>query len=62
VAIAIDGREAWRRRLGGAAGDAEEPIAVDLDVAGGRRLTLTVDFVPGDPGCGVRLVAGAFEK
>jgi hypothetical protein len=62
VALAIDGREAWRRRLGGTAGDEREPVAVDLDVAGGRRLTLTIDFVPGDLGCGVRLTGGAFEK
>jgi hypothetical protein len=62
VALAIDGREAWRRRLGGTAGDEREPVAVDLDVAGARRLTLTIDFVPGDLGCGVRLTGGAFEK
>ncbi|MFM7138672.1 MAG: hypothetical protein ACKO1M_16645, partial [Planctomycetota bacterium] len=62
VTVAIDGREAWRRRLGGAADAAREPVAIDLDVAGGRRLTLTVDFVPGDLGCGVRVGAGAFEK
>ena len=62
VAIAIDGREAWRRRLGGAGSDEPEPVVLDLDVAGGRRLTLTVDFVTGDLGCGVRLVGGAFEK
>jgi hypothetical protein len=62
VAVAVDGREAWRRRLGGGAGDEQEPVAIDLEVAGGRRLTLTVDFVPGDMGCGVRLTAGAFEK
>lgn len=62
VAITVDGQEAWRRRLGGGAGDAREPVAIDLDVAGGRRLTLTADFVPGDMGCGVRLTGGAFEK
>jgi hypothetical protein len=60
--LAIDGREAWRRRLGGEAGDEREPVAIDLDVAGARRLTLTIDFVPGDLGCGVRLTGGAFEK
>jgi hypothetical protein len=62
VAITVDGQEAWRRRLGGGAGDEREPVAIDLDVAGGRRLTLTADFVPGDMGCGVRLTGGAFEK
>lgn len=62
VAVAVDGREAWRRRLGGGVNDDRKPVDLDLDVADGRRLTLTVDFVPGDPGCGVRLVGGAFEK
>jgi hypothetical protein len=62
VALLIDGREAWRRRLGGPAADAGEPVPVDLELAGGRRLTLRVEFVPGDIGCGVRLAEGAFEK
>jgi hypothetical protein len=62
VAITVDGRERWRRRLGGTGADEQEPVGFDLDVGGGRRVTLTVDFVAGDPGCGVRLVGGAFEK
>jgi hypothetical protein len=62
VVIAVDDRERWRRRLGGTAADGQEPVVADLDVAGGRRLTLTVDFVAGDLGCGVRFAAGAFEK
>lgn len=62
VALDVDGNEVFRRRLGGPAGDAAEPVAVDVEVAGGRRLTLTVAFVPGDIGCGVRLAGGAFEK
>jgi hypothetical protein len=62
VVIAIDGRDIWRRRLGDASDDAQEPVAVDLDVGGGRRLTLTVDFVAADMGCGVRVTGGAFEK
>lgn len=62
VVVAVDGREAWRRRLGGNSKDEREPVDLDLDVTDGRRLTLTVDFVAGDPGCGVRLVGGAFEK
>ncbi len=61
VSLALDGDEVFRRRLG-PAGDTEEPVAVDLDLADGRRLTLTIDFVAGDIGCGVRLVGGAFEK
>ena len=62
VVITVDGRERWRRRLGGTGADEQEPVGFDLDVGGGRRVTLTVDFVAGDPGCGVRLVGGAFEK
>jgi len=62
VVLAVDGREAWRRRLAGVAGSEPEPVAFDLDVAMGRRVTLTVDFVAGDPGCGIRLAGGAFEK
>jgi hypothetical protein len=62
LVLAIDGAEAWRRRLGGPAADGEEPVPFDLEVTGGRRLTLRVEFVPGDIGCGVRLAGGAFEK
>lgn len=62
VTIAVDDQHAWRRRLEASTGDEREPVAIDLDVAGGRRLTLTVEFVPGDVGCGVRLTGGAFEK
>ena len=59
--IAIDGRESFRRRLDAAAVE-DGPIAIDCDVTGGRRLTITVDFVAGDIGCGVRLAEAAFEK
>lgn len=62
VTLALDGAEVFRRRLGGPAGDAAEPIPVEIEVSGGRRLTLTVAFVPGDIGCGVRLAGGVFEK
>jgi hypothetical protein len=62
VSLAVDGRELVRRRLGGSAADEREPVPLDLDLQGGRRLTLTVDFVPGTIGCGLRLVEGAFEK
>lgn len=62
VALALDGGEVWRRRLGGPAADGDEPVAIDLELAGNRRLTLQVEFVPEDIGCGVRLVGGAFEK
>ena len=59
--VAIDGRESFRRRLDAAAVE-DGPIAIDCDVTGGRRLTITVDFVAGDIGCGVRLAEAAFEK
>jgi len=62
VMLTVDGAEVFRRTMGGAAADANEPVAVDVDLAAGRRLTLTVDFAAGGPGCGVRLVGGAFEK
>jgi len=61
VAVNVDGREAFRRRLDAATVQAG-PIAIDCDVTDARRLTLTVDFVPGDIGCGVRLAEAAFEK
>lgn len=62
IVLLVDGAELFRRRLGGPAADVTEPIPLDLDLDGGRRLTLRVDFAPGDIGCGVRLAAGAFEK
>lgn len=62
VALTVDGGEVWRRRLGGPAADGDEPVAIDLELPGSRRLTLRVEFVPEDIGCGVRLVGGAFEK
>lgn len=58
VALALDDRDVFRRRLDGAAEDA----AIDIEVASARRLTITVDFVPGDPGCAVHLADPAFEK
>jgi len=61
VTLTVDDREAFRRELD-AATTAAGPIAIDCDVAAGRRLTLAVDFAADDLGCGVRLSAAAFEK
>ncbi len=60
VVIDLDGREVFR---GGFTAD-ETPagLPIDLDVAGVRRLTLTVDFATGGPGGPVRLDDARFEK
>lgn len=61
VVLAVDSNEIFRRRLGGTTAGTAEPVAIDVDLAGGRRLMLTIDFA-GGPGCGVRLIDGAFEQ
>jgi len=61
VTLRVDDREAFHRQLD-AATSAAGPLAIDCDVRDGRRLTLTVEFAAGDPGCGIRLSAAAFEK
>lgn len=60
IVLGVDDREVFRGRLGG--GDGPEPATIDVDVAGGRRLSLTVDFGAGGVGCPVRLEAAAFER
>lgn len=60
VVIDLDGREAFRGALTGGETPAELPI--DLEVAGVRRLTLTVDFADGGPGGPLRLDDARFEK
>jgi len=60
VVLAIDEKEIFRQRMNAAA--AGQPVVIDADVSGGRRLTLTVDFVPSDIGCGVRFTGAAFER
>jgi hypothetical protein len=60
VVIDLDGREVFRGGFTADAPSADQPI--DLDVAGGRRLTLTVDFAAGGPGGPVRLDDARFEK
>lgn len=60
VVIDLDGREVFRGGF-----TADEPPAglpIDLDVAGIRRLTLTIDFAAGGPGGPVRLDDARFEK
>lgn len=68
VAAAVDGREAFRARLpntpASRAGSADEQTSdiLDLDVTGGRRLTLTIEFAGSDVGCPVRLTEAVFEQ
>lgn len=60
VVLSVDEKEAVRRRIDGS--KAGEPVAIDADVGGARRITLTIDFVKGDIGCGLRISGAAFEK
>jgi hypothetical protein len=60
VVVMVDDKEAVRRRID--ATTVEKPVAVDADVHGCRRLTVMVDFVPSDVGCGLRFTGAAFEK
>lgn len=73
VAIDLDGREIFRHEFQDqprAAGDAAATksdagptvIPIDIDVAGARRLTLTVDFAAGGLGGPVTLDDARFEK
>ncbi|MGB8854246.1 MAG: hypothetical protein WCC69_11845 [Pirellulales bacterium] len=61
VVIDIDGREVFRGTVTTAA-PAPAGLPIDLDVAGGRRLTLTIDFADGGPGGPLRLDDARFEK
>jgi hypothetical protein len=58
VSLALDDREVFRHEP---AATADAMAALDVDVTGGRRLTLTVDFA-GGAGSPVRLEHPAFEK
>lgn len=65
LVVAIDGREVDRRRLEAApAGpDGVPAMPLDVDVAGGRRLSVTIDFgAATDPGCAVRLAGPVIEQ
>jgi hypothetical protein len=74
VAVAVDDREVFRRQIGGgAAADAVdldpvretagEGVAIDVDLAAGRRLTVTVDFgAGGGIGGAVRFTDPVIER
>lgn len=65
LVVAIDGREVERRRLEAVppGSDGVAALALDLDVAGGRRLSVTIDFgAATDPGCAVRLAGPVIEQ
>lgn len=58
VTVLLDDREVFRRRIEDAAAS-----PVDVDVSGGRRLAITVDFpAGGGPGCPLRFADPLFEK
>ncbi|MFN5755266.1 MAG: hypothetical protein ACK54F_03315 [Planctomycetia bacterium] len=57
VAISLDEREVFRGSI-----TAESPAIIDLDLVGGRRLTLTVDFGAAAGSGPVRLAAPIIEK
>lgn len=60
IVLKVDDTQAVQRRID--ASTAEKPVAIDADVSGARRITLTIDFVKGDIGCGLRIAGAAFEK
>ena len=62
LVVAVDDEERFRTRV-----DRTTPlpdgVPIDVDLAGGRRLSLTVDFVGGgDGGCAVRLSAPVIDQ
>lgn len=74
VAVAVDDREVFRRQIDAAAGSGEATagtapeqggagIPIDVDLTSGRRLTVTVDFVPGSGiGGAVRFGSPVIER
>ncbi len=64
LVIALDDRELFRRQIDArvCTPDFPEGVPLDLDVAGGRRLTISVDFSAADPGCPVRLTSPMIEQ
>jgi hypothetical protein len=58
VIVHLDDRPVWEQTL-----DSDGPTgAIDIAVADGRRLSITVDFVADDMGCPVRFDDAVFEK
>ena len=56
--VLLDDREMFRRRI-----DDAEASPVDVDVAGGRRLAIKVEFpAGGGMGCPLRFTDPVFEK
>ncbi len=65
VVVSVDDREVFRRRVDAVSSEpgAAEGIPIDVDVAGGRRLGVTVDFVSAsDAGCPIRFTSPAVEQ
>jgi hypothetical protein len=74
VAVAVDDREVFRQQIDAAAGSSEATagkapqaaaagIPIDVDLTSGRRLTVTVDFVPsGGIGGAVRFGSPVIER
>lgn len=63
VVVTVDDREVFRRQVDAAEATAAEGIPIDVDVAGGRRLGVSVDFVSAsDAGFPVRFTSPAVEQ
>jgi len=65
VIVTVDDREVFRRQIDAATVEPGRPegIPIEVDVAGGRRLGVTVGFVrPSDSGCPVRFTSPAIEQ
>ena len=62
LSVAVDDEERLRHRID-ATTTLPDGVPIDVDVTGGRRLSITVDFVGGgDGGCAVRLGAPVIEQ
>jgi hypothetical protein len=65
VVVTVDDREVFRQRIEAVSAESPAPegIPIDVDVAGGRRLGVTVDFVSAsDSGCPIRFTSPAVEQ
>jgi hypothetical protein len=62
IVVRVDDREVFRGAVS-AAGPALTAVPLDIDIAGGRRLTLQVDFAgPADPGFPVRFDSAVIDR